>query len=138
MNAIVLDTDVLSFMLRGANEFANFEGLLKDKKIVLSFATVLEIEFWFASDEKRHQFLATWKECLAKYEVHHSSTSLIHRAVSLAIHLVEKTGSKPRKHWSDIWIAATALELGIPLVTNNVKDFKKFEALGLQILSPET
>ncbi len=138
MNAIVLDTDVLSFMLRGASEFANFEELLEDKKIVLSFATVLEIEFWFASDEKRHQFLATWKECLAKYEVYHSSTSLIHRAVSIAIYLVEKTSVKPRTHWSDIWIAATALELGIPLVTNNVKDFKKFETLGLKILSPQT
>ncbi|MEO0141592.1 MAG: type II toxin-antitoxin system VapC family toxin [candidate division WOR-3 bacterium] len=101
-------------------------------------AIVLDtIEFWLESDENRHQFLATWKEFLAKCEIYHSSTSLIRRAVSLAIHLVKRTGLKPRKHWSDIWIAATALELGIPLVTNNVKDFKKFEELGLRIFSPE-
>lgn len=138
MNAIVLDTDVLSFMLGEASEFADLEGLLKDKKIVLSFAAVLEIEFWFAPDKKRYQFLAARKECLEKCEVYHSSTSLIHRAVSLSIHLVEKAGRKPRKHWSDIWVAATALELGIPLVTNNIKDFKKIEAPGLKILHPQT
>ena len=136
MNAILVGIDIIVMMIRGEEEYNIFTKYLEGKKQILCFATVAEIELWFTMEKENlpSDGLTKWNEFKGQCEVIHTSSGSITRAAQLASHW----GKGFRKHWSDIWIAATALELGIPLATNNVKDFKKFEALGLMILFPWT
>ena len=133
MNAIVVDTNVINYMLKKQPQFEKFRPFLERKQLVLSFASVAELFFWkrIVKDEKeRKRRMRILQEFIRRCMVIHSSLSLCIRAASLA-YLFQKRGSKFRRKWHDIWIAATAIELNIPLVTNNKKDFSWIPQLEL-------
>jgi len=134
LNAIVVDTNIVVMMIRGDEEYETFTGYLEGNKQVLSFATIAEMELWFLKEKENlpNDALIKWEEFKAQCEVVHTSDGLIARAAQLAWHL-HMNKDESRRRWHDIWIAATALELGIPVVTNDA-DFQKFKPLGLQVL----
>jgi predicted nucleic acid-binding protein len=51
------------------------------------------------------------------------------RAYATVAHAVVSAGRKPRARVMDLWIAATALVHGVPLVTRNPRDFTGLESL---------
>jgi predicted nucleic acid-binding protein len=51
------------------------------------------------------------------------------RAYASVAHAVKTGGGKPRARVMDLWIAATALSEGVPVVTRNRDDFKILEKL---------
>ena len=55
--------------------------------------------------------------------------SAIARAYASVAHAVKLFGRKPRARTMDLWIAATALALQLPLFTRNPGDFEGLEGL---------
>ena len=51
------------------------------------------------------------------------------RAFAAIAHAVKTVGREPRRRVMDLWIAATALTLQIPLYTRNPKDFEGLQRL---------
>jgi toxin FitB len=51
------------------------------------------------------------------------------RAYASVAHAVKTAGGKPRARVMDLWIAATALSKGVPVLTRNRDDFKILEKL---------
>jgi len=51
------------------------------------------------------------------------------RAYASVAHAVKAGGGNPRARVMDLWIAATALSEGVPVVTHNRDDFKILEKL---------
>ncbi|MCC7541482.1 MAG: PIN domain-containing protein [Deltaproteobacteria bacterium] len=51
------------------------------------------------------------------------------RAYATVAHAVTAAGRRPRRRVTDLWIAATALVRGVPVITRNVDDFAGLEAL---------
>lgn len=58
----------------------------------------------------------------------------IARAFATVAHAVQRAGRKPRARTMDLWIAATALALELPLFTRNAADFIGLE--GLVVVRP--
>lgn len=50
--------------------------------------------------------------------------SEVARAFATVAHTVKASGRQPRARVMDLWIAATALALDIPLLTRNAQDFE--------------
>ena len=51
------------------------------------------------------------------------------RAFAAIAHAVKMVGREPRRRVMDLWIAATALTLQIPLYTRNPEDFESLQRL---------
>lgn len=124
----VLDTDVFSFLYKGSNFAKAYEPYLQQTRLYLSFQTVAEVYLWTQKanwGEKRIQQLL---EHLSAYTMIHSSPKLAWRWALLT----ETTRCFGKIiQAGDAWVAATALELAIPLVTNNTKDYIAVEGLDL-------
>jgi predicted nucleic acid-binding protein len=132
MNAVLVDTDVISYIFKDDQRSAPFINYLADKTLLYSFQTFAELRYWYI----RHRWSEhRWKillEYLEQYtRVEHSIPISDHWAY--AMYSSQKAGR--RMLAADAWIAATALELGIPLVTHNKKDFLGLD--GLEIISFE-
>ncbi len=155
LNLILLDTNIVNYIILDSPDLSNFLWILKDRKFALSFATVAELLLWQmvkndtgdkavfrASMEKLNEFIL---DCI----IFESSTTIAYRAATFAFghkKKCEKQKSKGipsapeplrfNRKWHDWWIAATALEHKIELVTNNVDDFKDIK--GLTVIGPDS
>ncbi len=130
LDPVLIDTDVLSYM---HNEFslANaYRNLLVNRQAFISLQTIAEI--------KHGSMLKSWgtKRLLHLENFLSHYTLLLPNIVTATIWAQLRTQVRNvGRHIKpdDAWIAATALEHDLVLVTHNVKDFEAVE--GLQILS---
>ncbi len=116
----VVDTDVLSFLLRGDTRAARFRPLLTGRLPAVSFMTVAELDRWAlqyrwgpARLERLAVFLEQFVIVLADRALCHTWAVVMDGARQLG----RPVGT------ADAWIVATALALDIPLVTNNCADY---------------
>jgi tRNA(fMet)-specific endonuclease VapC len=130
LDPVLIDTDVLSYM---HNEFSlanDYRNLLVNRQGFVSLQTIAEM--------KHGSMLKSWgiKRLL------HLEKFLTYYALLLPNNVTATIWAQLRtqvrnvgRHIKpdDAWIAATALEHDLTLVTHNVKDFESVE--GLQILS---
>ncbi len=128
LTEVVLDTDVLSFLYKGSDFAKVYKPYLQQTRIYISFQTVAEIYLWTQR--------ANWGEKRIQHLLGHLNIyTMIHSSHKLAWRWAVLTENTRRKgkiiHPGDAWVAATALELGIPLVTNNTKDYIAVEDLEL-------
>ena len=114
MADLLLDTDVLIDVLRGARRLA-----VTGHRVAYSVVTRAELFSGRAKGEEDVRAL------LSPF-----------RELGVDATIAERAGRLARVHvdMSDALIAATALEHGLELVTRNVRDFK--EIAGLQIRDP--
>lgn len=127
MDVILLDTNIVSFILKGDSRISGYEPHLKDKQLAISFMTVAELYQWAAvrnwGKHRRDQLTQTLK---ANYTV-----------LSFDVQLCQIWGEIRAKRQSigkpispqDAWVAATALHYGLPLATHNPKDFVDLSSL---------
>lgn len=119
-DAVLLDTDVYSYLARGDLRVAPYEPYLKGKVLCLSFASVAEIykgaykAGWGATRLRRLE------EHLRNFVVVPFDFELC-RICGELMAAGERAGR--RMHEFDAWIAATAVRHGLPLATNNRRDF---------------
>ncbi|WP_084270983.1 type II toxin-antitoxin system VapC family toxin [Thermosulfurimonas dismutans] len=126
---VVADTNVVNNYLRGETYFLPKD--FPDKfRIFISFATLTELLLWVKLIEEEESLSAEEKQALkndlmsflAEVEVIHSTEEICETAADLAFRVKKKTGGEFRRRWSDIFIAASARVLGIPVLTRNEND----------------
>lgn len=128
MNAVLLDTNVVSFVLKGHSLAEAYRVHIEKRLLVISFMTVAEMYE-------------------GAYRAHCGRTKLRRLEAALRGYVVAPYTSETCRRWGqvryerrrqpisgeDAWIAATALEHGVPLVTHNPDDFG--DITGLQVLT---
>jgi predicted nucleic acid-binding protein len=126
---LILDTDVASYIFKWHPKFApQYMQIIRGSELVLSFMTLAEM--------RQGALDATWgsrkrdllEGYLAEFAVLHSDSLLC----SAWAEIRNESGRKGRPISSaDAWIAATAIVLAAPLVTNNPKDYRHLKMLQL-------
>ena len=132
MASVVVDTDVASYLHKKDSRARLFQRHLVGRDWVMSFMSVAELEEWA---EKRR-----WGQARREKLARHMARFLVHFA---DLHLCRlwaevRAGAERRGRpidKADAWIAASALALGVELVTNNPDDFAGVE--GLRLLTGE-
>ncbi|MCQ8784346.1 type II toxin-antitoxin system VapC family toxin [Mangrovibrevibacter kandeliae] len=132
----LFDTNVVSDSRRPERTNASFQQFLaavKPEWFCVSVLTILEIETGITRQEGRDaafaRLLANWFEQLVL-------PVLEDRIVPVDLKIVRRAGrlkSPNGRPTNDTLIAATALDLGLPVVTRNVADFA---ALGVDVIDP--
>ena len=130
---LVVDTDVASFVFKWHPDFApRYVAIIRGPELVISFMSVAEM--------RQGALDANWgpRKCdvleayMADFSVLHSDSLLC----SVWAQVRNESARKGRAISSaDAWIAATALVLSAPLVTNNPKDYRHLDRLQLVSLT---
>jgi tRNA(fMet)-specific endonuclease VapC len=127
---VLIDTDVLSYLHNEHSLAAAYRAILAGRQGFVALQSVAEMRFGAILNgwgEKRRNAL---EDFLSAYTV-------ISPDDSTALHWAQLRAqvSQAGRHTapSDAWIAATALEYGLILVTHNVDDFLAVD--GLRLLS---
>ena len=125
---VLIDTDVLSYLHNGHSLAAGYRAILAGRQGFVALQSVAEMRFGAILNgwaEKRRNLL---EDFLSAYTViSPDDTTALHWA-QLRVQV-----SRAGRHTapSDAWIAATALEYDLILVTLNVEDFLAVDGLRL-------
>jgi predicted nucleic acid-binding protein len=126
---LVVDTDVASFVFKWHPEFAPlYIAVMRGSELVVSFMTLAEMRQGALDANwgpRKRDVLETY---LADFSVLHSDSLLCSTWAAIR----NESARRGRQiNSADAWIAATALVLLAPLVTNNPKDYRHLEKLQL-------
>ncbi|HLH22511.1 MAG TPA: PIN domain-containing protein [Chloroflexota bacterium] len=130
MAAVVVDTDVVSFLFRHDSRAELYRPHLAGRLLVVSFMAVAELEVWMlqhAWGRARRTRLESYLEGYVMYSAHRALCRTWAAVVTAGRRLGRPIQS------ADAWIAATALVQNIPLVTHNARDYSA--VAGLTIIS---
>ena len=128
--ALVLDTDVVSYLYKRDTRAGLYRPHLNDPPFIISFMSLAELRRWTLQrnwGERRKQEL---EEYLARYFVIHSEDQMCARWAE-AMNTARLNGRPIAA--ADAWIAALALFLNVPLVTHNGRHYSGVN--GLQVIS---
>ncbi len=131
MDQVVVDSDVVSYMYRRDPRAREFRPYLIGQRLFISFMTLAELNLWPRRNHWGNSRREQLRVFLQRYHVYHSDESLCERWSAVVAQM--RAIGRPIE-LGDAWIAATALDLGVPLVTNNATDFAHVE--GLELLFP--
>ena len=130
MKMVTVDTDVVSYLFKHDTRGALYHPHLSNTLPALSFMTLAELERWAIASHwganKRQQLT----QFLQTYVILFPDDALC-RTWGTVVEQVKRSGYQIAV--ADAWIAATALQFGIPLVTHNRKDYAHVN--GLTIIS---
>jgi predicted nucleic acid-binding protein len=127
--AVVVDTDVVSFGFKSDTRASLYAAHLRDKRAVVSFMTVAELYLWPEMQrwgEHRRSLLA---EHMKLFTVQRSTEELCRIWAGV---MADAAGRGRAMDSADAWIAATALLRDLPLITHNGRHYEGVE--GLQII----
>lgn len=132
----LFDTNVISDSRRPErtnDHFRRFIAAIVPEDFCVSVVTILEIEFGILRQERRDanfaRLLREWLEALVL-------PLLGNRILDVTLPIARRCATLPTPNCvptNDALIAATALELELPVVTRNVRDFERF---GVEIIDP--
>lgn len=129
MPAVVVDTDVVSFTFKRDPRALSFGPHLVGQTLVISFMSLAEL--------RARPLIRKWGQAsrdrlarhLGRYHVYFADDSLCQRWAEIT----SQARSLGRLiDVADAWIAATALLLGVPLVTHNPADYAGVPGLTIQ------
>lgn len=129
-SALLLDTNIVSYLYKADSRAADYLPLLKDKDPCLSFMTLAELYLWPVRrnwSEARRAAFESWIG--RRFTIVPFDVAL---ARSWAVLVGKTTAARPIS-LPDSWIAATAIHHRIPLVTHNRRHFGNIP--GLEIIS---
>jgi tRNA(fMet)-specific endonuclease VapC len=155
-DALLVDTDVASFLFKNSPHAKPFRPLLKGKRLVLAFVSVAELFKWAVkrcgarrrsrslkprctgtSSSERSEEMKKW---LVFSHFRHYFQTLYDRDLAwmwAQVVIACDNAGRPIAA-SDAWIAAAALRHELPLLTNNLRHFETVETLcGLKLLRPQ-
>lgn len=124
--SVLLDTDVLSFLLKRDTRADLYRPHLVGKIPALSFMTVAQIYQWVLLRSWGEGRRAELETTLRNYVVIPFDNRLCRLWAEVSVHR-QRIGRQIS--CSDAWIAATALRFNIPLITHNGNDFTGIEGL---------
>jgi predicted nucleic acid-binding protein len=121
-STVVVDTNVFGAdLVRSTRPLVDlYEPLLAGRRYVVSFQTVAELEFGFRRAAWGEDRFRRARDHIRRAEVVWPGPELLEAAVVLRV-ACDRSGHPlaQRRHDADRWIAATAIHLGIPLVSHD-------------------
>src|ERR1700733_7258716 len=120
MNAVVVDTDVVSLIFKGDSRADRYLSALAAPDLLVSFMTEAELERWILQAGWGPGRIIRFRTYMKRFVSVPSSRDLI---VKWAEAMVAARPIGRRIEVADAWIAATALLYDSPLVTNNPSDY---------------
>ncbi len=127
--AVVVDTDVVSYLFKADTRAEAYRPHLVGKTLVLSFMTVAELYRWAEERNWGQNRRTALEQHLRNFVVYSCNREL---CGSWARVMAQAQRNGRQLNCADGWIAATAILHGIPLVTNNRSDYEGRP--GLQII----
>jgi predicted nucleic acid-binding protein len=130
MEAVILDTDVVSFIAKNDSRAALYITALTGTRVCICFQTVAELRLWALL---RHWGLARLQELeslLDQYVVLPYDLPMAQPWAEVTAH---RRGLGRPIDCGDAWIAACAIRHGATLHTHNAKDYA--EIPGLTVIS---
>ena len=118
--AVVVDTDVVSFLFKGDTRAQAYREHLQGKTLAISFMTLAELYQWAYVRAWGEQKLAQLEKRLRTYVVVPYDNELCKQWARVC---VERQRLGRPISVQDAWIAATALRHGCSVVTHNHDDF---------------
>jgi tRNA(fMet)-specific endonuclease VapC len=128
MAIMLLDTDVVSFFIKGDSRASVYAALIQGNQLALSFMTVAELFQWAAIRKWGQQRIQQLEQRLLTYLIIPSDIDMCRIWGKLR---ADRQSSGQTIAPQDAWIAATALRHQLPLVTNNISDFQGIPNLQL-------
>jgi tRNA(fMet)-specific endonuclease VapC len=132
MAIMLLDTDVVSFFIKGDSRASVYAALIQGNQLALSFMTVAELFQWAAIRKWGQQRIQQLEQRLLTYLIIPSDIDMCRIWGRLR---ADRQSSGQTIAPQDAWIAATALRHQLPLVTNNISDFQGIPNLQLHSAS---
>lgn len=130
---LVVDTDVASFVFKWHPEFApRYVAIMRGSELVVSFMTLTEMRQGALEANWGPRKCAVLETYLADFSVLHTDSLLCSTWAAVRN---ESSGKGRQMSSADAWIAATALVLPAPLVTNNPNDYRHLHNLRLVSVS---
>jgi len=127
---VIVDTDVVSFLLKSDTRAELYRPHLQGKTLALSFMTVAELYQWAYIRNWGKRRLTRLEEQLRGYVIVPYDNELCKQWATVC---VERQRVGRPISVQDAWIAATALRHGCPLVTHNRDDYT--DIAGLKVIS---
>ncbi len=128
MNAVLLDTDVFSFVFKQDSRVAPYVPHLTARQLCLSFQTVAELRYWAEirrwGSLRRDNLEAT----LSRYVILPYDDEMSRHWAAITAQC--RRAGRPIE-CSDAWIAATAIRHDLPLLTHNAADYQGVASLRL-------
>jgi tRNA(fMet)-specific endonuclease VapC len=131
---ILVDTDVLSFIFNEHSLASAYAEVLQDFQGFIPLQSVAEMQYGAVLGKWGQVRIEKLENYLANYETIDPTTTT---AIFWARLQVQVRTFGQHIAPGDAWIAATALEHDLVLVTHNVKDFEAVEGLQLLSLNPK-
>ncbi len=118
---IVIDTDVFSAdLVPGSALTERYAPILAGRPAFISFQTAAEVRYGALRRRWGAARILKLEAKLQRVEVVHSGPELVQIYARLRADCADTGhGLAQREHNADRWIAATALRLGVPLVSND-------------------
>jgi len=127
-DAVVVDTDVVSYILKRDTRAQPYSQHLTGKIVVMSFMTLAELYRWAEErnwGERRKQQMEQYVRNFVVYGYNRDLCRTWAQVMASAKRKIRKLLC------ADGWIAATAILYDIPLVTHNRRDFEHVSGLRL-------
>ncbi len=130
MDAVLLDTDVFSYLNKGDTRADLYRPHVTGKAIALSFVTVGELYAWTVRKKWNAKRIAALEQHIKAAIIVPYDLELCKQYGRLKASLLD-TGTVVAAN--DLWIATCAIRHSVPLVTHNYKHFEHIP--GLQIIT---
>ncbi|MFA4910306.1 MAG: type II toxin-antitoxin system VapC family toxin [Desulfobacteria bacterium] len=127
---IIIDTNIVSYLMRGGHEAKVYTSHLRGKLIAISFVTVGELYYGAEKGNWGQKKRLQLETVLKNYVVIPYDHEIAKQYGKV---LVERQRLGRPISFNDAWIAACAIRHGTPLITHNSKDFESIS--GLQIIT---
>lgn len=127
---VLLDTNIVSFVFKKDTRREAYQQYLQNRILAVSFMTVAELYQWAAVHKWGQRRLTDLEMTLQKYVILPYDIETCRQWGN--IRAVRQDIGHPIQP-EDAWIAATAMQHRLPLVTHNPKDFGHIN--GLTILT---
>lgn len=123
---LLADTNILSYAHNEHTFWQAYQKILSGHTVLIASQTVAELRFGAFRVGWGERRIARLEALIKAYPVVYPNDAVCTRWARVRAH-AEHRGRQ--LGGSDAWIAATALELGVPLVTHNKKDFEFIDDL---------
>jgi predicted nucleic acid-binding protein len=128
MNVVLLDTNIVSFLLKADSRVQSYEPYLRNQRLAISFMTVAELFQWAAMRNWGARRKGQLEASLQNYAILPFDIALCRLWGETRARC--RSAGRPISP-QDAWVAATALRYHLPLVTHNPTDFEIIEELEL-------
>lgn len=133
MTLVLLDTNVVSYLFKGDTRAMDYAPLLEGHRLAVAFMTIAELFEWALTRKWGRTRLTQLEQTLATYVT-----------IPIDVDVCRQWGEIRAQQQAagrtiapqDAWIAATARQHRLPLVTHNPRDFQHIPGIDVRSILP--